>query len=357
MTARSGHESGTKKKDFSETQKRKQDHLRLCLDPAMVSGFSTTGLEAYSFIHNALPELNLDDIDLSRTFLGKKLRAPLLISSMTGGFDLASKVNCNLAEAAERTGVAMGVGSQRVALEKPEVAFSFQVRSVAPDILLLANLGAVQLNYGYGAKECQKAVEMIDADGLVLHLNVLQELIQPEGNRNFRGLAAKIAEVCDALSVPVVGKEIGYGISDDAALRLRAAGVKAIDVAGKGGTSWFAVEKARSKKLGVEVKDTFANWGIPTDQALLMVKRAVPELELVASGGIRTGLEVAKVLALGATVAGIGQPLLEPALESADRVVDALERIILELRVTMLCIGASSVSGIEKERLVRYPLI
>ena len=166
----------------------------------------------------------------------------MLISSMTGGFDLARKVNQNLASAAQQLGLAMGVGSQRVALEEPQVAESFQVRDVAPDILLLGNLGAVQLNYGYGIEQCRQAVRMIGADGLILHLNVLQEAVQPEGNRNFKGLTEKIAEVCAQLEVPVVAKEVGSGISADVALRLKRAGVRAIDVAGLGGTSWYGVE-------------------------------------------------------------------------------------------------------------------
>jgi len=177
-------------KKLSKTQKRKKEHLDICLDTEAVTGPLGTGLDRYRFVHNALPELDLDEIDLGVTFLGRRLEAPILISSMTGGFDLARKINRNLAAAAERLGLAMGVGSQRVALEEPSVAASFQVRDVAPNILLFGNLGAVQLNYGYTIEHCRRAVEMIGADGLILHLNVLQEAAQPEGNRNFRGLTA-----------------------------------------------------------------------------------------------------------------------------------------------------------------------
>jgi isopentenyl-diphosphate delta-isomerase len=272
---------------------------------------------------------------------------------MTGGFDVARKVNRNLAAAAQELGLAMGVGSQRVALEEPEAADSFKVRDLAPDILLLANLGAVQLNYGYGVEQCRRAVAMIGADGLILHLNVLQEAVQPEGNRNFKGLATKIARVCRELQVPVVAKEVGFGISADAALRLEQAGVKAIDVAGRGGTSWYAVEAKRMEKRGEPVEPTFAEWGIATEESLVQVRRAVPDLELIASGGIRNGLDIAKAIALGANVAAIGQPLLAPALESADKVIKFLHRIIYEIKVAMLCVGAADLAGLRKAPLVR----
>jgi isopentenyl-diphosphate delta-isomerase len=227
------------------------------------------------------------------------------------------------------------------------------VRDLAPDILLLANLGAVQLNYGYGVEQCRKAVGMIGADGLILHLNVLQEAAQPEGNRNFKGLARRIAEVCRELDVPVVAKEVGFGVSADAALRLKQAGVKAIDVAGRGGTSWYAVEVKRAARKGQPLELTFADWGIPTEEALIQVRRALPEMELVASGGIRNGLDVAKAIALGANVAAIGQPLLAPALESADKVIESLDKVIHEIRVAMLCVGAGDLAALGKAPLVR----
>ena len=209
----------------------------------------------------------------STTFLGKKLRAPILISSMTGGFDLARKVNRNLAAAAQELGIAMGVGSQRVAIEEPAAADSFHVRDVAPDILLLGNLGAVQLNYGYSIDQCRRAVAMIGADALILHLNVLQEALQPEGNRNFKGLTEKIATVCRELQVPVVVKEVGNGISVEVAKRLHGAGVAAIDIAGKGGTAWSAVEAQRATQQGKPYSRTFTDWGIPTEEALVGVQR------------------------------------------------------------------------------------
>jgi isopentenyl-diphosphate Delta-isomerase len=340
-------------KALSQTQARKKQHLEICLDTASVSGHSSTGFDRYRFIHNALPELDLDEIDVATTFLRTKLKAPILISSMTGGFDLARKVNRNLATAAQHLGIAMGVGSQRVAIEEASAAASFQVRDVAPDILLFGNLGAVQLNYGYSIEQCRRAVAMIGADALILHLNVLQEALQPEGNRNFKGLTEKIAAVCRELKVPVVVKEVGNGISVEVAKRLRCAGVAAIDVAGKGGTAWSAVEAQRATQQGKPYSTTFTDWGIPTEEALVGVRAALPEIELVASGGIRSGLDVAKSIALGADLAAFGQPLLAAALESSGEVVKFIGGIIQELKVAMLCIGAANLESLRRSTLVR----
>jgi isopentenyl-diphosphate delta-isomerase len=340
------------KKALTKTQQRKKEHLELCLDPASVTGRFGTGLDRYRFVHNALPELDIDAIDVSTDFLGKRLQAPILISSMTGGFDLARQVNRNLAAAAQILGLGMGVGSQRVAIEEPSVADSFEVRDVAPDILLLSNLGAVQLNYGYTVDHCRRAVEMIGADGLILHLNVLQEATQPEGNRNFKGLGEKIAAVCRQLEVPVVAKEVGSGISAEVAVRLKRAGIKAIDVAGRGGTSWYAVEAQRAAKQGKPAETTFADWGIPTEEALVAVRQAAPDLQIVASGGIRTGLDIAKCIALGADMTAFGQPLLTAALESPEKVVEFISGIIHEIKVTMLCVGANNLDALKKTPLL-----
>jgi isopentenyl-diphosphate delta-isomerase len=338
---------------LTKTQKRKKEHLEICLDTESVTSPSGTGLSRYRFVHNALPELDIDEIDLSTVFLGKRLRAPILISSMTGGFDLARKVNRNLAAAAQALGLAMGVGSQRVAIEEPSAAASFQVRDVAPDILLFGNLGAVQLNYGYTVEHCRRAVSMIGADALILHLNVLQEAVQPEGNRNFKGLEPKIAAVCRALEVPLVAKEVGNGISADAARRLQRAGVRAIDVAGHGGTSWSAVEAQRAAKQAQRPDTAFADWGIPTEEALVSVRQALPEISLIASGGIRTGVDIAKSIALGADLAAFGQPLLAAALESSAKVIDFITGVIHELKVSMLCVGAANLAALRKAPLVR----
>ena len=340
-------------KALTKTQQRKKEHLEICLDTERVTGASRTGFDRYYFVHNALPELDIDEIDLSTTFLDKPLRAPILISSMTGGFDLARKVNRNLAAAAQALGIAMGVGSQRVAIEAPAAASTFQVRDVAPDILLLSNLGAVQLNYGYGLDQCRRAVEMIGADALIFHLNVLQEAVQPEGNRNFKGLTEKIAALCRQLAVPVVAKEVGNGISVDVARRLVRAGVKALDVAGKGGTSWSAVEAQRAARSGQRADTTFSDWGIPTEEALVGIRQALPGTPLIASGGIRTGVDVAKAIALGADIAALGQPLLAAALESSGHVVKFIANVIHEIKIAMLCVGARDLPALRKAPLAR----
>jgi isopentenyl-diphosphate Delta-isomerase len=340
-------------KALTKTQKRKKEHLEICLDTESVTSASGTGLNRYRFVHNALPELDIDEIDLGTTFLGKRLQAPILISSMTGGFDLARKVNRNLAAAAQSLGLAMGVGSQRVAVEEPSAAGSFEVRDVAPDILLFGNLGAVQLNYGYTVEHCRRAVSMIGADALILHLNVLQEAVQPEGNRNFKGLGEKIAAVCRDLEVPVIAKEVGNGISVDAAIRLQRAGVKALDVAGYGGTSWSAVEAQRAVKQGKRPDTAFAAWGIPTEEALVSVRQALPDIQLIASGGVRSGVDIAKAIALGADLGAFGQPLLAAALESSAKVIEFIAGVIHELKVSMLCVGAVDLTALRKAPLVR----
>ena len=341
-------------KALTKTQKRKKEHLEICLDTESVTSASGTGLNRYRFVHNALPELDIDEIDLSTTFLGKRLQAPILISSMTGGFDLARKVNRNLAAAAQRLGLAMGVGSQRVAVEEPSAAASFEVRDVAPDILLLGNLGAVQLNYGYTVEQCRRAVSMIGADALILHLNVLQEAVQLEGNRNFKGLGEKIAAVCRDLEVPVIAKEVGNGISVDAATRLQRAGVKALDVAGYGGTSWSAVEAQRAVKQGKRPDTAFAAWGIPTEEAIVSVRQALPDIQLIASGGVRSGVDIAKAIALGADLGAFGQPLLAAALESSAKVVEFIAGVIHELKVSMLCVGAANLTALRRAPLARH---
>ncbi len=243
---------------------------------------STTGLERYHFIHEALPELDLGEVDTSLTLFGKKLAAPILISSMTGGTEEAGEINQRLAEAAQECGVAMGVGSQRAALEHPEQIPTFAItRKVAPDILLFANLGAVQLNYGYGIDECRRAVDMLSADALILHLNPLQEAVQVGGDTNFAGLAKKIEEICKKLDQPVIVKEVGWGISERTAKLLADCGVAAIDVAGAGGTSWSQVEMYRAPdEFTRQLAATFVGWGIPTAESIMNVRNARPEMTI-----------------------------------------------------------------------------
>jgi isopentenyl-diphosphate delta-isomerase len=336
-------------------EQRKSDHIRINLEEDVNFRQLTTGLEKYHFLHQALPEIDLAHVDTSVSFLGKKLRAPLLISSMTGGTDQARQINYTLAQAAEMNGIAMGLGSQRAAIENPAVAPTFQVRTVAPTITLLANMGAVQLNYGYTVDHCRRAVEMIEADALILHFNALQEAVQPEGDTNFSGLLAKVGAVCRALPVPVIAKEVGWGVSEDTVRRLVEAGVAAIDVAGSGGTSWTQVEMHRANsEIRRRVAATFVDWGIPTSEAILAAKRAGGALPVIASGGLRNGLEMAKCIALGATLAGMAGPFLKAAVNSLQAVLDEIEIATTELRVAMFGIGVDSIAGLQQtDRLIK----
>lgn len=333
----------------SDDERRKEAQLLACLNNDVQGRGITTGFERYRFVHQALPELDWAAIDLSVSLLGKRLAAPLVISPMTGGCRLGAEINRHLAQAAQHLGLAMGVGSQRAALVAPALAWTYQVREYAPDILLLGNLGAVQLNAGFGLAECRQAIEMIGADGLYLHLNGLQEVYQRQGDRNFRGLIAQIAAVCAALGAPVVAKEVGWGISRDAAAALAAAGVSGIDVSGAGGTSWSVVQQLLAGKTREEaLRSPFAAWGIPSAESLRQALAAAPGLPVIASGGICNGVDAAKALALGATAVGIAQPLLQPAAESAAAVIATLEQFILELRTALFCVGAPSIAPLRQ---------
>lgn len=334
---------------------RKSDHIRINLEEDVRSGL-TTGLERYRFTHRALPELDLDAVDLSLPLFNRTLQAPILISSMTGGTQEAGRINRTLAEAAQATGIAMGLGSQRAAIEHPELAQTFHVREAAPDILLFANLGAVQLNYGYGLDECQRAVDMLEADALILHLNVVQEAVQPEGDTRFAGLAGKIERVCRALPVPVIAKEVGWGFSEADVRLLADAGVRAIDVAGAGGTSWSQVEMHRAQTASQKrLAAAFIDWGIPTADAILNVRRAAPELVVFASGGLRTGLDIAKSLALGASLGGMAGPFLKAAAQSVELTVQTIEEIAREIRVCMFATGAGNIEALQKTPLIEMP--
>jgi len=295
----------------SEIENRKSEHLRVCIEEDVEFQQLTSGLEKYRFTHCCLPELDRSDIELGTTFLGKSLKAPILISSMTGGTELAHLVNTRLATVAQRYGLAMGVGSQRIALEQPELAPTFAVRSLAPDILLLANLGAVQLNYGCGLEDCLKLVELLEADALILHLNPLQEWVQSGGDSNFKGLLAKIQQICAQLPVPVIAKEVGNGISAVMAKQLIEAGVAAIDVAGAGGTSWAKVESQRAKdNRQRHLGQVFADWGLPTAECITTIRSMNSTIPLIASGGLKNGLDLAKSIALGADLGGLARPFL-----------------------------------------------
>jgi len=335
---------------------RKADHIRINLEEDVASRL-TNGLERYRFMHQALPELDAHEIDTSLSIFGKQLQAPLLISCMTGGTEEARQINRNLALAAQETGVAMGVGSTRVAVVRPELADTFRVRDVAPDILLFANIGAVQLNYGFDAEQCRRAVATIGADGLVLHLNPLQEMLQPEGDHNWSGLLTKIEQVVRALhaeDIPVIAKEVGWGISPRAARDLANAGVDAIDVAGAGGTSWSQVEMFRAHNQAQRrIAEAFADWGIPTADSIRYVREAAPGMTIFASGGLKNGVDGAKCLALGATLFGMARPFLRAATISAQAVAAEVAVVVGQLRAVMLCTGSRDLDALRRAELIR----
>jgi isopentenyl-diphosphate delta-isomerase len=341
-------------KDVEENiQARKADHLRICLDDSVQCKITTSGLERYRFKHSCLPELDYDEIDLHTQFLGYPLNAPLLISSMTGGTDLAKTINTRLAKVAQHYSIPMGVGSQRIALEQPQLSPTFAVRAFAPDIFLMANLGAVQLNYGCGLDDCRRIVETLEANALILHLNPLQECVQSRGDRNFKGLLPKIEALCRHLSVPVIVKEVGNGISGTMAQRLMEAGVAAIDVAGAGGTSWAKVEgeratDVRQSRLG----QTFAEWGLSTAECIQDVRAVDAKIPLIASGGLRTGLDVATAIALGADLAGMAYPFLTAAHESEEALYELVEILLAELKTVLLCTGNAALSGLKQSSLI-----
>lgn len=339
----------------TRTSKRKADHIRVNLEQDVQSGL-TTGLERLHFQHNAIPEISLDSVQTGLEFLGKPLRLPLLISSMTGGTTRAREINRALAAAAQSAGIAMGLGSQRAALEDPGLAETYQVRGVAPDILLFANLGAVQLNYGYTLEHCQRAVDMVQADALVLHFNALQEALQPEGDVDFAGLLPKIEHICARLPVPVIAKEVGWGISVDAARRLTEAGVAAVDVAGAGGTSWSQVEMHRLEDAGqARTAAAFVDWGIPTAQGVRQLRQAFPQLPLIASGGLRNGLDIAKCIALGADLCGMAGPFLRAAAVSEQEVLAHIQLTARELRIVMFAAGHQDLSSLKQAELQPRP--
>lgn len=341
----------------SKTEQRKAEHVNIILQENVSAEYNYWN--DVRLVHNALPEIDLDDIDVRVTFLGKRLQAPLIISSMTGGFGMGKEINANLAKAAAEVGVAMGVGSQRAALEKPDLAPTYAVVKDFGVPLVLANLGAPQLvpqeaKRAYGLADAKRAMDMIDADALIVHLNFLQEVVQPEGDRRAKGCLAAIRSL--AAEFPLMAKETGAGISRETAKRLKDAGAKAIDVGGLGGTSFSAVEHYRARKEASTLKErlgaTFWNWGIPTPASLRLADVGLP---LVATGGVRSGLDVAKGIALGATMVGMAKPMLEAAKVSADAVVTELRAVIEELKAAMFLTGATSIQELQRRRAIVSP--
>ena len=331
---------------------RKSDHIKINLEQD-VSSALTSGLEKYRFTHEALPDLDLNKIDTSLPLFSKKLNAPILVSSMTGGTSAAETINLRLAEAAQECGIAMGVGSQRAALEHLEQAKTYQVRRLAKDILLFANLGAVQLNYGYGIDECRKAIDMIQADALILHLNPLQEALQDAGNTNFAGLAGKIEVICRKVDVPVIIKEVGWGISTQTSRLLADCGVSAIDVAGAGGTSWSQVEMHRaSNEFNRQLASTFVGWGLTTTESILNVKEGAPKMLIFASGGIKSGIDIAKSIVLGATLGGMAGQFLKAASISAENVIEMVKLTKRQIEVTMFAAGVGTLEDFKSVKML-----
>lgn len=340
---------------MKELIQRKNDHLDIVLNPTANAKMCTTGFDQWRFDHCAMPELRLDDIDLRTPLLGKTLNAPLLIGSMTGGASRAAEINRHLAEAAQVLGLAMGVGSQRVALESDiNSGLTRELRQYAPDIVLLANLGAAQIASPAGQDYARRAVDMIDADALIIHLNPLQEALQRNGDRDWRGVLKAIERTAKALPVPVIIKEVGAGLSVPVARQLIQAGVAILDVAGAGGTSWAAVEGERAKTPHDRaVAMAFSDWGIPTAQALYALHKALPQAQLIASGGIADGIDVAKALRLGASVVSQAAGVLESATSCAEAVAAHFQIIIDQLRIACFCTGSASVAALRQATLVR----
>jgi isopentenyl-diphosphate delta-isomerase len=333
-------------------QGRKSDHIRINLEKDVLSGF-TNGLEHFTLEHCALPEIDLADVSTKTEFLSFPLLLPLFISSMTGGNEESIKINRNLALAAEEKGIAIGLGSQRPMLENPELVNSFKIRNLAPHVPIFGNIGAVQFNYGLTDDKCKWLVETIDANGLILHLNPLQEALQPEGEKNFSGLLRKIERLCKVFQFPIIVKEVGWGLSKTTAQKLIDAGVSAVDVAGAGGTSWAKVEANRiSDEQMQKIAFDFSNWGIPTANCIREIRSIDKKIPLIASGGIHNGIETAKCIALGANLCGMAGGLLRAGANSSQKVIDEIEYVEKELRIAMFASGINDITSLQNSRLV-----
>jgi len=338
--------------DPKQILRRKDEHLDIALRQG--AGGAQSSFDGVALEHCALPELDLRHVDLSTRFLGHRLALPFLISSMTGGPQRGAAINANLAQAAEALQIPMAVGSQRVAIEGEAAGgIDGALRRLAPTIPIWANLGAAQLVLGYGLEEARRAVEMIGADALILHLNPLQEAVQPAGDRNWAGVLAAIETLAAGLGKPVVVKEVGYGISASVARRLQDAGVAAVDVAGAGGTAWAAIEAERATTQSARaVGEAFAGWGIPTPQALAEVRTALPDLPLIGSGGIRNGVDAAKAIRLGADLVGQAGGVLAAALVSPEAVIEHFQVLAEQLRIACFCTGSADLAALKRVRLL-----
>ena len=337
------------------TVKRKQDHIRINLEEDVNARGTSAGFDDFRFLHRALPEIDLAQVDTSTLLFGRSLGAPILISSMTGGTKEAQSINQTLANVAQGFRLAMGLGSGRVLIEHPGLLPTFEIRQSAPDALIFANLGAVQLNRGVTVDQCRWLVDRLQADALVLHFNALQEALQPEGDTCFTNLLTQVETLCRSLDRPVIAKEVGWGLAPDVVQALLEVGVAAVDVAGAGGTSWSEVERHRiSEPWRANVAAAFAGWGLPTAEALRLARQAAPRATIIASGGIRSGLDVAKALALGADLVGMAGPFLRAAAQGPAQATDMAQELIAVLRIAMFCVGSRNIGELQgTPRLVR----
>jgi len=336
------------------TSERKDDHIRIVKEEDVEE--PGTGFVDVSLVHEALPETHLDDVDTTTEMLGATLDAPVFIESMTGGHPNATKINRALAHAADEAGIAMGVGSQRAALEEDDRRRSYEVvrdSDAGPEAFVYGNIGAAQLDE-YGVEGVEECIDMIDADAMAVHLNFLQEAVQPDGDVDATGCLDAIEHVTREASVPIIVKETGNGFSRETASALADAGVDCIDVAGKGGTTWSGVEAYRAASVndrrGEKLGNLFRTWGVPTVASTVLASEVHPCV--VASGGVRSGLDIAKAVALGATAGGLAKPFLKPAAQGREEAVEAVEDVVAELRTAMFVTGSENIDELSKARSV-----
>jgi len=336
---------------------RKNEHLAICVEENVSFTEITTGFEHFHFKHLAMPDINFADISLASTAFNKQIKAPFLVSSMTGGSKESFAINKTLAKAAEEKGWILALGSMRAAVEHEQLLQTFMIREQAPSVPVIANIGLVQLNYGLNVQKLKESIKSIEADALVLHLNPMQEVFQPEGDTNFKGLWDKLEHMLQIIDVPVGVKEVGMGIDSETVERFASYNIDFIDIAGAGGTSWIEVEKHRSSNPLIKAAaSAFQGWGISTSTAIIEAKRVIPDhMRLMASGGIKHGVDAAKAIALGADFVGIGRSLLADALTlNAEQLLESMARLEFELKATMFGVGAVSISELQStNRLVK----
>ncbi len=338
-------------------QVRKDQHIEICRSSDVESSDKFTGFQDVNFIPQAIPELDFSDLDTTVKLFTKEFAFPMLITGMTGGIEKGIEINRNLALAAQKFNIPMGVGSQRIALENPSYGPIFDVKKHAPRVFLIGNLGFAQLKQSNYLELCQRAVDMIDADALAIHVNVIQEAVQVEGDRHFKGIFKRLEHICSHIKKPIIIKEVGSGIAPDTAKKLRNIGASGIDIGGRGGTSWGYIEGLRSSRKETQaLAQTFRNWGIPTAYALMAARKANNTLPIIATGGIRDGLMVAKAVALGANLVGIGLPLLRAAIAGQKQVEDLLSLYSRGLKIAMIATGSQSLNDLEQHIVLGHPL-